>query len=286
MKKFLFGLLCMLFWQLSFAQLNMSLRSNVQYNISLNDVWGWAAPDGTEYALVGLQNGVSIVSLEDPDNALEVAFVPGPSSTWRDIKTWESHAYVTNETGDGLLVIDLSNLPNDFSSDDYFYWAPDLPNLGTLSSCHNIYIDEFGVAYLVGCNLNSGGALFIDVFTDQNAPSLMGIGPSSYAHDIYVRDNISYNSEIYQGRLAIYDVSDKANPVLLGSQITPDQFTHNAWLNNAGDVVFTTDERANAPVAAYDISDFSNIVELDQYRPIETLGAGVIPHNVHVWDEF
>lgn len=286
MKKILFALLCMVIWQTSHAQLNMSLRSSVPYNVSLNDVWGWAAPDGTEYAIVGLQNGVSIVSLEDPDNAVQVAFVPGPSSTWRDIKTWENHAYITNETGDGLLVIDMSNLPNDFSDDDWFYWAPDLPNLGTLSSCHNIYIDEFGVAYLVGCNLNSGGSLFIDVFTDQDAPELMGVGTNIYSHDIYVRDNIAYNSEIYAGRLAIYDVSDKNNPVLLGSTITPEEFTHNAWLNDAGDVVFTTDERANAPVAAYDISDFSNIVELDQYRPLETLGAGVIPHNVHVWDDW
>ena len=87
MKKFLFVLLCLISWQLSYAQLNMSLLSQVQYNESLNDVWGWAAPDGTEYAIVGLRNGVSIVSLEDPENAVEVAYVPGPSSTWRDIKT-------------------------------------------------------------------------------------------------------------------------------------------------------------------------------------------------------
>ncbi|MDV7396356.1 hypothetical protein RZS08_33485, partial [Arthrospira platensis SPKY1] len=42
----------------------------------------------------------------------------------------------------------------------------------------------------------------------------------------------------------------------------------------------------NAPIGAYDVSDLTNIVELDQYRPVGSLGQGVIPHNVHVWDDY
>ena len=39
-----------------FPSLNVELRSNLQYNASLSDIWGWADPDtGVEYALVGLQ---------------------------------------------------------------------------------------------------------------------------------------------------------------------------------------------------------------------------------------
>lgn len=287
MKKVVLTLLSVFFLQLSYAQLNMSLLSNVQYDQDLNDIWGWAAPDGTEYALVGLRNGLSIVSLADPNNAEEVAFVPGPSTTWRDIKTWEDHAYVTNEAGDGLLVVDLSNLPNNFSDDDWYYWAPDVNGFGNLSSIHNIYIDEFGYAYLAGPNVGGfQGVIFVDVFTDPHNPQIAGVGPNVYSHDVYTRDNISYNSEIYEGTLTIYDVSDKSNPIVLGSQPTPANFTHNAWLSDDSNVVFTTDEIAGAPVAAYDISDFNNITELDQYRPIETLGSGVIPHNVHVWNDW
>ena len=67
------------------------------------DVWGWVDPDdSTEYALVGLTTGVSIVSLADPANATEVAFMPGANSTWRDIKTWGNYAYVTNEKSNGV----------------------------------------------------------------------------------------------------------------------------------------------------------------------------------------
>jgi choice-of-anchor B domain-containing protein len=159
------------------AQLNMSLRSQIEYDQDLNDIWGWVDNDGTEYAIVGARNGTSIVSLADPDNAEELFFIPGQASTWRDIKTWGDFAYVTCDQGgttEGLLVIDLSELPNDIS---YFNWTPDLPGLGTLETCHNLYIDEFGYCYLAGCNLNNGGMLIIDVFSIPGTPSIRQRGP-------------------------------------------------------------------------------------------------------------
>ncbi len=270
----------------AFAQLNMTLLSHIQYDANGNDIWGWVAPDSTEYAIMGLVNGVSIVSLADPSNATEVAFIPGQYSTWRDIKTWGNFAYVTTDqsgTTEGLTVIDMSNLPE---SVEYYRWTPDIPGLGVLQTCHNLYIDEFGYCYLSGCNLNSGGILYIDVFSQPGTPIYINHGFNIYSHDVYVRNNRMYTSEIYGGDLGIYDVSDKANTQLLGRQQTPFEFTHNSWLSDDGMVAFTTDERANAPIGAYDVSDPEDIIELDQFRPLETLGEGVIPHNVHVWQNW
>ncbi|MCG8331993.1 MAG: choice-of-anchor B family protein [Chitinophagales bacterium] len=266
------------------AQLNMELLSQVQYNEDLNDVWGWADPEtGIEYAIVGLRNGTSIVSLEDPTNATQVAYIPGPSSTWRDIKTWGNYAYVTNETSNGLLVIDMSDLPN---SAPYIEWTPTLPDLGTLEQCHNLYIDEFGYCYLAGCNLNAGGMLILNVDTETGEPEFLSAAPPIYAHDVYTVSNRMYSSEIYEGSMAIYDVTDKQDIQLLATQPTPFSFTHNIWLTDDETVAFTTDERPDAPVAAYDITDLNNIQELDKYNPVGSLGSGVIPHNVHVWDEY
>lgn len=268
----------------TYAQLNMTLAGEVPYTQNLNDAWGYVAPDGTEYALVCLQNGVSIVSLADPTNPVQSDYVQGVNSGWRDIKTYGDFAYVTNETSNGLMVIDLSNLPGTVTAYD---WRPNIPGLGTLSDCHNIFIDETtGYAYLAGCNLNSGGLLFVDVFTTPGTPIYVGAGASEYSHDVYVRDNKAYSSEINIGVFSIYDVSDKSNPILLASQATPANTTHNTWLSDDGTVLFTTDETGNAPVGAYDISDLNDIKELDQYRPLETLGDGVIPHNVHVWQDW
>lgn len=285
MQKTILLLLFTFFFSSAQAQLNMSLLSQLDYDVSLNDIWGWAAPDGTEYALVGARNGVSIVSLADPNNAIEVAFIPGQNSAWRDLKTQGNWAYVVTDQGgttEGVTVIDLSDLPN---SAPFYHWTPDLTGLGVLESCHNIYIDEFGYAYLSGCNLNGGGMLMLDVFSDPGNPIFVGPAPPNYAHDVYVRDNKMYAAEIYNGELAIYDVSDKDNVSFLGSHLTPSEFTHNVWLSEDGTVAFTTDERANAPVTAYDVTDPEEIMELDQFRPLQSLGTGVIPHNVHTWGE-
>lgn len=287
MQKQLLSLLLFTFLtSIVWGQLNMSLRDQLEYDTDLNDIWGYEAPDGKEYAIVGLRNGVSIVDVSNPDDVNQVAFVPGESSTWRDIKTYGEYAYVVtdqNGTNEGLTVINLQNLP---ISVDFSHWTPNLDDLGILRRCHNIYIDEFGYAYLAGCNINNGGMLFIDVFTTPGVPAFAGAAPNRYAHDVYVRDNKMYSSELTRGRMAIYDVTDKLDVIELGVQQTPFQFTHNIWLSEDGNVAFTTDERGNAPVAAYDVSDPTDIQELDQYRPTITLGSDVIPHNVHVWQDW
>ncbi|MCO6488436.1 MAG: choice-of-anchor B family protein [Phaeodactylibacter sp.] len=277
--------LCLLFFTSAFAQinLNVSLVGQLGYDRAVNDIWGYAAPDGAEYALVCVQNGVSIVSLEDPANPEELFFVPGANSGWRDIKTWEHFAYVTNETSGGLAVIDLRGLPDAIDAWD---WAPGIPGLGTLSSCHNLFIDEFGYAYLSGCNINNGGVLFVDVFTEPGNPMYAGRAGAIYSHDAYARDNILYSADINAGVFSVHDVSDKENAILLATHPTPAATTHNCWLSDDGTVLFTTDETADAPIGAYDVSNLDNIEALDQYRPFATLGEGVIPHNVHVWDDF
>lgn len=286
MKKTLFSFLLVLGTLLGHAQLNMSLVSQLPYEVNLSNIWGWTAPDGTEYALVGAQNGTSIVSLADPANPEEVFLIPGQTSTWREIKTWGNYAYVTTDqpgTTDGLVIIDLTNLP---ASAPFYHWNPTLDGMGTLNTIHSLFIDEFGVLYLHGTNLNSGGVLYVDVDTNPIEPIYLGKGVARYAHDSYARDNIHYVGEILNGTMGVYDVSDKANPITLATQQTPNAFTHNTWLNDNSTVVFTTDEKAAAYVASYDVSDLSDIRELDRFRPAATINTSVIPHNVHVLNDY
>lgn len=265
------------------AQLNMSFVGQFNYDEVLSDVWGYTAPDSTEYAIVGVSNGVSIVSLADPSNPMEVDFVPGVPSGWRDVKTWGDHAYVINEDGNGLAVIDLSPLPDSVNSYD---WQPNIPGLGTLNTCHNLWIDEAGFAYLCGCNVNNGGLVFVDVASEPGTPIYAGKNAPAYSHDVYVRNNIAYSFEINEGIFTAYDVSDKDSPVALGSQETPFNVSHNGWLSDDSNILFTTDETSNAPVASFDVSDLTDIRKLDEFVPFETLGDGVVPHNVHVWNDF
>ena len=286
--KLLYTLLAVLSSTAAFAQLNMTLLDSRSYDpVDLNDVWGWADDStGIEYALVGTQTGFSIVSLENPTDIEEVAFIPGDQSIWRDIKTYGQYAYVTTDTGnDGLLVVDLSQLPD---AAPFQYIPYNFPGSGALlETCHNLYIDEAeGFIYLVGCNVNDGGMIILDPKTDPFTPEFVAFGPNVYAHDIYVSDGRAYNSEIVVGDMTIYDISDKQNIEFLGNQTTPDAFTHNVWNDATNTYAFTTDEVPDAAVASYDVSDPGDIIPLDEYRPAETLGEAVIPHNVHVWENW
>lgn len=271
---------------MAFAQVNMSAVANITYPEGLSAIWGYTAPDGTEYALVGTRTRVSIVSLANPAAPVEVASVSGPTTSWRELKSWGQHAYVgLDNVNVGLLIIDLSNLPNSVS---HIYWTPTLNIQGNnynLLRVHTVSMSEDGLLILNGTNILSGRPLLFDVTTTPNAPVLQGTVGTVYVHDSYARGDTLWTGDIYNGRFSAWDISNRAAPVLLGQHNTPSNFTHNVWPNDEGTHVFTTDEVSNAYVTAYDITDMGNIEEVDRFRTRET-AQGHIPHNVHVRNNY
>lgn len=265
---------------------NVQQLGRLTYQEELSDIWGYVAPDGKEYALVGVYNGFSIVDVTDPTQPNEQFFIPGPQTIWRDVKVWDGYAYVTNEnpSGGGLLVVNLNHLPDSVPVRN---WTGS-GNVQFQSS-HNIFIDEKGYGYIVGADYGRGGAIVVDLFTTPGQPILQTVYDQAYIHDIFVRGDTMWTAEIYRGWFAAVDISDKSTATVPASKImatqpTPFSFTHNLWLSDDGTTLFTTDERSNAPVAAYDVSDLSNIQFLDDVR--SNPGSGVIPHNSFVDGDF
>ena len=255
--------------------LNMALKGNLTYpGKDLSDIWGYADSSGNEYALVGVYDGTSIVSLTG--SPTELFFIPGASTIWRDLKTHEHYAYVTNEGGNGLLIINMQDLPNNQQNYD---WTGG--SLG-LSTSHNLYIDS-GYAYIFGSNIGNGGALILDLSDPWN-PVHVGTFDDYYIHDGYVRNDTLWAANINDGHFSIIDVSDKTNPVEIVNQTTPVNFAHNCWLSDDSKYIFVTEEKPGAPITSYDISDPNNITELDQY--FSSLSENVIPHNTHVLGDF
>ena len=259
---------------------NLDSLSHIDYGnlhqTVLNDVWGYVDESGDEYALVGAANGISVVDISDPQNPTEVYWDPSSENSWRDIKTYEDYAYVTTEGNDGLLIIDLSPLPNNpIVSTTNFYDAA-----LNWSSAHNLYIDKNGYGYIFGSDYGNGGAIIYDLFTDPLNPQRVGTFDNWYIHDGVVRNDTLFAAHINDGFFTLVDVSDKSNPVVLGSHSTPSDFSHNIWPSEDGKYVFTTDELTNSFIAAYDITDVSNITEVDRIQ--SSPGEGVVPHNAHV----
>ena len=130
-----------------FSQKNhhLNLLGSLAYPAQLSSLWGYEAPDGTPYAIVGEQNYVSIVSLADPSNPLEVAQVAGPNTFWREMKVWGHYAYVgLDNVSTGLQIIDLQYLPDSIKSTS---WKPNVlvgGGLTTVISAHTVTMDENG----------------------------------------------------------------------------------------------------------------------------------------------
>ena len=255
-----------------------------------SDIWGWVNPvDGSEYALVGLNDGFACVDVSNPTNPVQEFYISDINSTWRDVKTWGNYAYITTEANAGLLIVDLTDMTGGTYWHVSNFTHPTNGSSVEFTAAHNLFIDENGICYIFGASSATGGspsdgAIFLDVAANATAPVYLGEWDDEYIHDGMVRGDTMYAGCIYAGELFIVDVSDKNNPSTLGTHSTPNAFTHNAWISDDGDFVFTTDEKSDAFLAAYDISNINNIQEVDRIQ--SNPGELSIPHNTHVDGNF
>ena len=238
----------------------------------LNDIWGWTDPDtGDEYALVGMEHGVSFVNITDPINPVVTGTLrshnPLTRSIWRDMKVYRDHMFVVVDgfsgfPENGVQVFDLTQLrgvtePRLFSGSAHY---------DGIASAHNIAInEETGFAYVVGSRGGTNGPNcgvglhMIDIkdplnptyagcFNDPNS----GRSNSGYTHDVQC---VIYRGpdERYQGReiclgsnetrLSIADVTDKENPTLIASVSYPEVgYAHQGWLTKDQEYFLMNDE--------------------------------------------
>lgn len=245
---------------------------------SSNDSWGWVdSQDGTEYALVGLNNGTAFIDISDPINPIYLGKLPThtSSTTWRDVKVYQNYAFIVSEAGGhGMQVFDLTrlrdvtNAPETFTEDAHY---------DGFGSAHNIVInEETGYAYGVGTGSFNGGAHFVNIQDPLNPIGEGGYGGSSYTHDAQVLiyngpDTDHTGKEIYFGanedHIAIVDVTDKSNPQLIKSvNYANDAYTHQGWLTEdlkyfiLGDELDEQNFGFNTKTIVFDFTDLDNPV--------------------------
>lgn len=268
------------------AQTNINLATHITYPDVMSSVWGFTK-GGHEYVLAFRRTGTSIVDITNPAAPVQVYFAAAVvNSDWREGKVWGNYAYITNEGGGGLQIINFSALPSgNITSANVTNWTGGTFNSQTISftKSHTIWIDENGIGYIYGTNYGNGGAIMVNLAANSTNPPIVGIYNQEYVHDGFVRGDTLWAAQIYEGNFRAINVANKANPVVMATQSTTRTFTHNTWLNNAGTVVFTTDETSNSSVEAYNITDLSDIQLISKFN---ATGSSAIPHNVHVKNNF
>ena len=280
-----------------FAQaLNTTLQDNwndeslpLFAGLRYNDVWGYTADDGREYAILGSLAFTHFLDITDPTNVAEVDREPGKGNcVWRDFKTFGHYLYGVGEVcSSGLEIYDLSTLPDSvhrvYDSTEFFVNA------------HNVWIDTItGRLYAVGVSSGIRDVVVLDLNNDPTDPELV-LNLSfpdqelQEVHDIHVINDTAFVSHGSSGLLGIYDFTALPNDPIPIAQIASNDnaYNHSSWISADGKRIVLADETGDAPVIFADISDITQPDKRDTIKSMLLGTTGSIPHNPFiVGDDF
>lgn len=267
-----------------------------------NDSWGWTdSTTDKEYALVATDANTSFVDITIPDSPIYLGSLPTAtvSSSWRDVKVYNNHAFIVSEApSHGMQVFDLTRLrnvanpPQTFTADTHFT---------DFGSSHNIVINEAsGYAYIVGTNRDTssslGGPIFINI-QNPTAPVIEGFMiDGGYAHDAQV---VTYNGpdSDYTGKeiligsneneVVIADVTDKSNPTIISTiSYSNVWYAHQGWFTEDMRYFILGDELDEVRIGSSTRTIIFDFEDLDNpsYH-FDFLGqSNAIDHNGYVKD--
>jgi len=277
-----------------FSANNVTLRDAVTLATfgatSGSSCWGYVSPSGREYALMGLNNKMAVVEITDPDNALIVGSVSHADSIWCEVKTYGTYAYVSNETGGGIDVINLANV------DSGVVTLVQRMTTAGIQTAHTVTVDEVsGFLYTNGANINDGRLVAWSLSNPAN-PSLAG-QMSTAQGGVYVHDSqvVTYTSGPYAGMqvafcangtsgLDIVDVTNKSAMTLLSHRTYPNLgYCHQCWLTEDRQYLLINDELDGINrTTVFDVSNLANPVLVHEF----STGLGAVDHNQYVRDGF
>ena len=268
---------------------------------SANEIWGWTDPvTDKEIALVGLSNGVGFVDVttaESPVYLGKLTSATGGNNSWRTFRTDGDFLFVGSEAdGHGVQVFDLKRLrgvtvPQAFTHDARYT---------RVSNVHTL-VANAGFLYLAGSTSSggasnpvctSGGLHVVDV-RNPLQPTYAGCYTGDgYTHEAqcltYSGPDADYagkemcfayqgqEGSVFQGEVAIVDMTDKANPVRISQANYPNPgYSHQGWLTPDGTRILINDEFDESPQGARTI--VVNVADLDSpefefnyYAPVAT----------------
>ena len=218
--------------------------------------------NGQEYGLVGAKTGTAIYSISANGELEELAFIPGPSSNWREITCVGDYAYVVTEgtgAGQGLQVIALGDLPNSASLLTTYD--------ATFQTGHIIQkdiFDEDNRIYICGTNTTSGVHI-LDISDPANPVEIGLYQPGYYIHDCHVRGDTMYAAAFNEGKLDFVNISDPEELVVFNVLNDPGANTHSCSTTEDHTTLFLADELDGLPGRIFDLTSEEDLDQLALY---------------------
>lgn len=269
----------------------ITLQEFAPQNSQGNDCWGYTSPTGRKYAIMGTSHGTGFAEVTNPAAAQVIGFIDGPESTWRDIKTYDHYAYAVSEAGQGIQVIDLSDIDNGNVALVNTILA------GGSAATHNVAINTDS-GYLYRCGGSGNGIRIYSLLEDPSSPAFVAEWPDRYVHDAQI---VTYTEGPNAGReiaflcsgfnngwvetgIDILDVTDKQNIELLSRYEYPNNvYSHQAWLSEDKNYLYLNDEQDEDQLGFTSTTRVINVANLA--APVQvnayTNGSNAITHNLY-----
>lgn len=254
------------------------------------DCWGYVSPSGREYAIITVSTGTAFYEVTNPASPNQVAFLAGPTSVWRDPKTFGEYAYCVSEGGSGIQVFDLRQIDSGVVSNVGSFNAFDT------SRTHNVAINTTS-GRLYQCGGQNNG-LRIYGLSNPASPSFLGAWTDRYVHDAQIE---SWTQGAFAGReiafccsgfngggvqtgLDILDVTDPGNIQVISRISYPNgSYSHQGWLSDDRRFFFLGDELDEGDVTIPTTTIIINVEDLQNpfVAGVFDNGLPTVGHNMY-----
>lgn len=250
-------------------------------------IWGYVAPDGKEYAILGGSLGISFFNISDSANIYEVDFFPttinfaNPDQgvLWKEMKVYSHFAYVVSEADtSGVEIYDLQYLPDTVIFIKK-YTAPGHRSTHSISQ-------EGHYLYLNGSNASFGQGIAVLDLADPVNPVLRGKWNTRYVHDCRVLRDTIFAMNINDGNVTVIDARNKDSLKTINQWLNlPNPSPHNNALTKDRNYLLSTDEVGALPrlLKVWNIQDLSNVTQVTTWQPANITTS--IVHNVEIYGD-
>ncbi len=262
------------------------LNSHIQNGL-YSACWGYTAPNGREYAILGCNAGTSFVDITDTNNIREVDFVAGLNSCCREMKTYSHYSYVVADGApSGVQIIDLSALPDSVQLVNTYFFPG-------FTAGHTIQVESPDKPYLYihAGNYLIGGMFVLDLSLNPTQPVKRGEWETYVVHDSRIINDTIYACNIYDppGTVSVIDATNKDNLRTITSWVNaPQPGPHNIAFTKDRQFALVTDELPYTTpprlLKIWNIENINNVILASTWQPTGITTSVV--HNAEVYGNY